>query len=100
MARFIFELEAVLKQRLAVEREKQLVVAALEQERGAIEGLIRSCQQDLTFEKHELSEQLAGSKAGTRIDLRGVRFQAGAALRVIALAQRAVLQLAGVHKKL
>ena len=33
-------------------------------------------------------------------DMRGVRFQAGAATRLIASAQRAVLELAGVHKRL
>src|SRR5262249_51621641 len=44
---------------------------------------------------------LAAEKDGpAMLDLRGVRFQAGAALRLITLAQRAVLRLAGVHKKL
>jgi flagellar export protein FliJ len=101
MARFIFELEAVLKQRLAAERERQLVVAALERERAEIEQAIRSFQQNLSREKQELHEQLAGEREGsTLLDLRGVRFQAGAALRLITLAQRAVLRLAGVHKKL
>jgi flagellar export protein FliJ len=101
MARFIFELEAVLKQRLAAEREKQLVVAALERERAELEQAIRGFQLDLTREKHELHDQLSGAREGSTIlDLRGVRFQAGAALRLITLAQRAVLRLAGVHKKL
>ncbi len=111
MAKFVFQLEAVLKQRLAVEREKQLVVAGLEQERAVIEGAIRALQLDLTQEKKELHDQLTvervsgrgravGVTGGTTIDLRGVRFQAGAALRIITLAQRAVLRLAGVHKKL
>jgi flagellar export protein FliJ len=105
MAKFVFQLEAVLKQRLAVEREKQLKVAELEQERAVIEGAIRALQLDLTQEKQELHDQLTservrGQSGGTPIDLRGVRFQAGAALRIITLAQRAVLRLAGVHKKL
>ena len=101
MPRFIFELEAVLKQRLAVEREKQLAVATLERERSTLEQAIREHQRDLTLEKEELREQLAGEKeGGTLLDLRGVRFQAGASLRIITLAQRAVVRLAGVHKKL
>jgi flagellar export protein FliJ len=105
MAKFVFQLEAVLKQRLAAEREKQLVVAGLERERAEIEGAIRALQLDLTQEKQELHDQLTservrGPEGGTPIDLRGVRFQAGAALRLIVLAQRAVLRLAGVHKKL
>jgi flagellar export protein FliJ len=100
MPRFVFQLEAVLKQRLAAERERQLEVAALERERGALEEKIRAYQQELTQERHELHDQLAGASGGASLDLRGVRFQAGAALRIIANAQRSVLQLAGVHKKI
>lgn len=101
MARFVFELEAVLKQRLAVEREKQLAVAGLERERAELEDAIRGMQRDLTQEKQELRDQLAAEKGrSTTLDLRGVRFQAGAALRLITLAQRAVLRLAGVHRKI
>ena len=98
MARFIFELEAVLKQRLAEEREHQLAVAALEREKSLLESSIRAYQQDLSVERDELRDQLASGPA--TLDLRGVRFQAGASLRLIALAQRAVLQLAGLHKRI
>lgn len=98
MARFIFELEAVLKQRLAEEREHQLRVADLEREKSQLESHIRDCQRGLAQEREELREQLAGGAA--TLDLRGVRFQAGASLRLVALAQRAVLQLAGAHKRL
>jgi flagellar protein FliJ len=98
VARFIFELEAVLKQRLAEEREHQLAVAALEREKSLLESSIRACQQDLAVERDELRDQLASGPA--TLDLRGVRFQAGASLRLIALAQRAVLQLAGLHKRI
>jgi len=101
MPRFVFELEAVLKQRLAEERERQLAVATLERERQQLEELLRSYQRDLTGERDELRDQLAATQAGAAtLDLRGVRFQAGASLRLITLAQRAVLQLAGVHKKI
>ncbi len=101
MARFVFKLEAVLRQRQAEERRHQVVVAALENERRSIEELIRTYQRDLTHERQELRDQLNGERSGgTMLDLRGVRFQAGASLRLITLAQRAVLQLAGVHKKL
>src|SRR5690242_8497657 len=102
MSKFIFELEAVLKQRLAVEREKQLAVATLERERAELEESIRGYQRDLTLEKEELRDQLAAEKSGgaTLLDLRGVRFQAGASLRIITLAQRAVVRLAGTHKKI
>jgi hypothetical protein len=102
VARFLFELEAVLKQRLAEEQQRQLAVAALERERAMLEDLIRGYQRDLTQARDELRDQLAGASAGrpAALDLRGVRFQAGASLRLVTLAQRAVLQLAGVHKRL
>jgi flagellar export protein FliJ len=101
MPRFVFELEAVLKQRLAEERERQLAVAALEREKSQLEDLIRSYQRDLTSERDELRDQLDATRTGAAtLDLRGVRFQAGASLRLVTLAQRAVLQLAGVHKKI
>jgi flagellar biosynthesis chaperone FliJ len=82
LAKFVFELEAVLKKRLAEEREAQ----------------IQEDQRSLAQEREELRDQLAGGAA--KLDLRGVRFQAGASLRLVTLAQRAVLQLAGVHKKI
>ena len=101
MPRFIFELEAVLKQRLAEERERQQAVAALEREKQQLEELIRTCQRDLTSERDELRDQLSSTRdARSTLDLRGVRFQAGASLRLVALAQRAVLELAGTHKKI
>jgi flagellar export protein FliJ len=43
---------------------------------------------------------VSSSRRRSPMDLRGVRFQAGASLRLVTLAQRAVLQLAGVHKRL
>lgn len=98
LAKFVFELEAVLKKRLAEERERQLAVAALERERAQLEEQIREYQRSLAQEREELRDQLAGGAA--KLDLRGVRFQAGASLRLVTLAQRAVLQLAGVHKKI
>lgn len=109
MARFIFELAAVLKHRLAVERERQLVVASVEGERQRLEAQIRGYQAEIVREKEELRDQLmrervagegVGIGAGTPVDLRGVRFQAAAGLRLVAKAQHSVIQLAGVHKRL
>lgn len=108
MARFIFQLESVLRQRQNEERAKQVAVAAIEVERTGLEDLIRSYQRDLTQEREELRDQLSSvptttgivNAPTTRLDLRGVRFQAGASLRLVTLAQRAVLQLAGVHQRL
>ncbi len=94
MARFRFQLQAVLQHRLRLEQEQQRVVAELESTRATLEGTIRSCQDALVRERSEMRSMLQAA------DMRGVRFQAGAATRIIASAQRAVLELAGVHKRL
>ncbi len=94
MARFRFELEAVLQHRLRLEQEQQRVVAELESSRATLEGTIRSCQDGLVRERTEMRAMLESS------DIRGAKFQSGAAGRLVATAQRAVLELAGVHKRL
>lgn len=103
MARFRFNLQAVLKQRLALERQKQLRVAALEQQRLALEDEIRAHQATLQREKADLREALSRERTAdyeNGVDLRGVRLQANAALHVVAKAQQAVLRLAAVHQRL
>lgn len=100
MARFVFQFEAVLKQRRAVERARQLAVAAIERERLALEDTIRAMQRQIVREKEDLREQLLATRRGARVDLRSVRLQAGASLDAVAKTQRAVLQLAGVHSRL
>ncbi len=102
MARFRFELEAVLEQRRGVEREKQLAVATLEAKRLEIEDEIRGHQRQLVQEKSDLREHLGSARAGGErgVDLRTVRMQANASLHLVARAQQAVLRLAGVHHRL
>lgn len=97
MARFVFELEAVLTERKAVEKRRQLAVAALERERSALEELIRECQQGILAARDDLRGYL---DPGHAVDLHSVRLQAGASLHLVARAQRAVLELAGVHRKI
>lgn len=98
MARFVFELEAVLRARQAEERRRQLVVAEFERERARVEGLIRECQSEIVRGREDLREALGG--AGAPVDLASVRMQAGAGLHQVAKAQRHVFELAGVHRKL
>ena len=106
MAKFVFEFEAVLKHRAIVELGRQLEVAALERERGAIEDRIRSYQRQLQREKQDLRDHLVAAREGRDeswsggVDLRAVRLQANASLYLVALAQRAVIELAGAHKRL
>ncbi len=102
MARFIFRLQPLLRARQAVERQRQVAVAALERERLGLENELRAAQRAILAEQRELREQLAPNVRGARarLDLRGVRFQAGASLRLATGAQQVVLRLAGAHKRL
>lgn len=106
MAKFRFELEAVLKARLAAERQRQLALARLEQERVRIEDVIRLCQRQIRAETQDLRDHLANEHADKTeawqggVDIRAVKLQANAALHQVAEAQRAVLQLAGVHRRI
>lgn len=97
MPKFVFQYEAVLKQRRAAEREKQLVVAGLERDRRTIEDHIRGLQAGIEAGKHGLRERLA---VGGGVDLRAARMEAGASLHLVARAQRAVVELAGVHRRI
>lgn len=102
MAKFIFQLEAVLKQRLAIERTRQLAVAGVEQERLAAENDLLECQQGIDREKRLMREMLGPAPDGSprSVDLRGVRMQAGSSLAMLGRASRGVFRLAAVHKKL
>ena len=97
MPRFKFKLQPVLEQREREEREKQLAVALLERERLALESRIRMCQQMMEDERTTLSAALG---TGQRVDLKAVKMQAGASLKHNFEAQRTVLELAGVFRKL
>jgi flagellar FliJ protein len=102
MAKFVFRLQPLLRARQAVERQRQVAVAVLERERLALEDELRAVQRAIVAEKGELREQLSPNVGGAsaRLDLRGVRFQAGASLRLATRAQQVVLRLAGTHTRL
>jgi flagellar protein FliJ len=94
MPRFKFQLQSVLEHREVIERQKQRAVAELEVQRVRLENLIRECQRGLVAEAAALRECLGAS------NIRGVRQQAAASMRLTVAAQRAALELAGVHKRI
>ena len=100
MARFVFELESVLTQRQREERDRQLAVAALERRRLELEEFIRGCQRRIEQEREDLRGQLGSGEETVRVDMDGVRVQANAGLHMVARAQRAAIELAGVHRRL
>lgn len=107
MAKFVFQLEAVLDQRVAREQQRQLVVARIERERLEAEQDIRAYQEAIERERDELRLMLSAEQSrdpdapdGSVVDLSGARMQASAAIRLTARAQQAVLKLAGIHRRL
>jgi len=100
MARFVFELETVLQQRVREEEKRQRAVAVIERERLAIEEEIEACRARIDDEKRDLASRLDGAREGEAIDLGSVRVQANASLHAITRAQRAAMRLAGVHERL
>ncbi len=115
MAKFVFEFEGLLRKRRHEEREQMGRVAELERERLALESEIRGIQRTIVDEKRDLAERLSTEKRQARgdgsdhgwseapergVDLRAVRMQANASLRLIDRAQRAVIMLKGVHDRI
>lgn len=95
MPTFRFKLDPVLEQRRRQEEDEQRHVAEVERERVALEERIRAYARAIQQEREDLREQLS-----TGGDLRAARLQANASLDLTNKANRAVLELAGVHKRL
>lgn len=95
MAGFRFALQPLLKARRHQEQTAQLGVAELERERLTVEDRIRRKQRALSSGRRDLRTSLTG-----HLHLASLRGHAGSALRLMRDAQRDVLELAGVHKRL
>jgi flagellar export protein FliJ len=103
MAGFVFDLEAVLDQRAARERERQFAVAQLERQRLDTEARLRQTRLLIESGRNALRRALAGERSDHdqhRADLRAARADAASALRLAAAAQRLAVSLAGVHSRL
>lgn len=99
MARFRFNLEAVLTQRRAQEKERQREVAALESEKRALENELRGCQRGIEAAREDLRSVLAPVGGPGVIDLGGVRLQSKAAFQLGVKAQLTALRLAGAMQR-
>jgi flagellar FliJ protein len=94
-ARFNFALEPLLEARRRLEQDRQRVVAQIERERLQLEGSLRRQQLALQEDRRSLQVALTG-----RIDTQILRMQASSSLALTRKAQRIVLELAGVHRRL
>lgn len=92
MARFVFKLEAVMRQRRAVERARQTAMARAEAERLGAEADARAARDLIETSRREMRGILA---PGGPVSLSSARLQAGASLRALVMARRAVLRLSG-----
>ncbi len=110
MARgFVFNLQAVLDQRGRVEEVRRRVVADLERERIRLEERLRGHQRAIAGAKQDLRRELgaarsdgvvAGRTQAESLSLSAVRMQAGESLRLVAVAQQTVIELAGLHQRI
>lgn len=95
MAKFQFSLDPLLKARRRAEQSRQRSVAELEQERLRLESSLRGQQSVIVENKRDLKSQLVG-----RLDVAMLRRHAAAMMQQARVAQRVVLELAGVHQRL
>lgn len=89
MARFVFELQAVLDQRVREERERQRELAECEAGRREVVARVERLQARLREERATLVLGLAQT-----VDLRRVREQAGVALHIERLLRESAADLA------
>lgn len=102
MARFVFDLQAVLDQRVREERERQRELAVQARAQAGIEARVAQLQALLRDERATLSLRLGpsmGSAEGARMDLRAVREQAGASLHLERLLREAAVDLAAAAER-
>lgn len=95
MARFRFQLQPVLDTRLRAEDDRRREVAELESERRRLEDGLRRRQAEITGARDDVRSSLVGV---VRPD--DLRSQASASLAQMRDAQRTVLELAGLHRRL
>ncbi|MGD9791508.1 MAG: flagellar FliJ family protein [Phycisphaerales bacterium] len=106
MPKFRFQLEPVLRQRLAVERQKQVALAGVERERLAIEARIQEGHERFAREREELRsilgprETTPSQGASNSVSLRAASWQASASLAVLAETQRLTVALEKVNARL
>jgi flagellar FliJ protein len=95
MAKFRFEFDPLLKARKRAEEVHQRMVAAIERQRMEIEDSLRRQQAIIAHGKQSLRQGLVGP-----VDTQSLRLHAASSMQMMRSAQRSVLELAGIHKRL
>lgn len=100
MAKFRFQLEALLEMRRRAERDQQQVVARIESEYRSIEDRIRLCHENIERGRGDLRGQLGDGTSGGLVDPREAAWQTHSMHRMRAEADGLVLKLSGVLRHL
>jgi flagellar export protein FliJ len=100
VAKFRFQLEALLEMRRRAERDQQLVVAQVESEYRAIEDRIRACHESIELGRDDLRARLGSSSPGSVVNPREAAWQTHSMHRMRAEADGLVLKLSGVLRRL
>ena len=95
MPRFRFALEPLLNARRKAEEAHQRIVAGIERERLELENTLRRQQLAISESKRSLQGSLVGT-----LNTTSLRFHAASAIQLMRQAQRIVLEMAGVHRRL
>lgn len=99
MAKFRFQLDALLEMRKRAERDQQMIVARIESEYRSIEERIRQCHGNIEQCRTDLRDRL-GAEHQAPVDARQAAWQTHAMHRMRAEADSLVLKLSGVLKRL
>lgn len=95
MAKFRFTLNPLLKVRRHAEQAHQRTVAQIERQRMEIEQHLRRQQMSISDGRSLLRAGLTGV-----VDMHSLRLHASSSMQMMRSAQKLVLELAGVHKRL
>lgn len=98
MAKFVFELEAVLEQRADAERRSRLEVAQRQRDLLSLQERAAEVQRAIDSEREEMRSAMQG--AGARASIERVRLAAGASLSGFVRLQRLALEAAGAQARL
>ncbi|MCB9846174.1 MAG: hypothetical protein H6811_09340 [Phycisphaeraceae bacterium] len=103
MARFIFDLEVVLRVRRLEERQRQRDVAVLERERVRLVELAERLDRAILEERRLVMSSATASLAAAgaaRLDVRAIRQQASATVVLRQRVRRLAVETAGVEARL
>ncbi|MFN7442451.1 MAG: flagellar export protein FliJ [bacterium] len=96
LAKFVFQLEAVIEQRKGIERQRQLALGRVQAQRLAVEAKVEAVRRRLDERRLDLRDRLA---PGRGVEIGAVRMQSASALFGLVELRRLAVELSGVLKR-